>query len=96
MHDDQYASGTFTRCSQSQTNTCAKQQVSSQTVGESKLLLESFVEEHAKGVWVRNWMGLEVHATLFHTYPPILIAKILKALREEVKENNQLTTVQEI
>ena len=52
--------------------------------------------EHAKGVWVRNWMGLEVHATLFHTYPPSRIGKNLKALREEVKENNQRTTVQEI
>ena len=35
-------------------------------------------------------MNLEARATLFNTYPPELMAKILKALREELKENNQL------
>ena len=41
-------------------------------------------------------MNPEVHATLFNTYPPKLIAKILKALRGELKENNQLNAVKEI
>ena len=32
----------------------------------------------------------------FNTYPPELIAKILKALREQLKENDQLNAVEEI
>ena len=37
--------------------------------------------ERAQEVWERNWMNPEVQATLFNTYSPKLIAKILKALR---------------
>ena len=70
-----------------------KQRVSSQTVGE--LALESYFEEHAQEVWERNWMNPEMQTTLFNTYPPKLIAKILKALREQLKENDQLNAVEE-
>ena len=41
-------------------------------------------------------MDEEVHAQLFNTYLPKQTAQILKALREELKENNQLNTVEEI
>ena len=46
-----------------------------------KLALESFCEEHAQEVWERNWMNPEMQTTLLNTYPPKLIATILKALR---------------
>ena len=41
-------------------------------------------------------MNLEVQTTLLNTYPPKLIATILKALREQLKENDQLNAVDEI
>ena len=39
-------------------------------------------------VWERNWMNPEMQTTLLNTYPPKLIAAILKALREQLKEND--------
>ena len=47
-----------------------------------KVALESNFEEHAKEVWERNWMNLEMQTTLLNTYPPKLIATILEALRD--------------
>ena len=41
-------------------------------------------------------MNLEVQTTLLNTYPPQLIATILKALREQLKENDQLNAFEEI
>ena len=41
-------------------------------------------------------MNLETQATLFNASPPKLIATILKALREQLKENDQLNAVEEI
>ena len=41
-------------------------------------------------------MNLEMQTTLLNTYPPKLIATILKALREQPKENDQLHSVEEI
>ena len=61
----------------------------------TKKALESYFEEHAQEVW-ENWMNLEMHTTLLNTYPPKLIATILKALREQPKENDQLNAVDEI
>ena len=58
--------------------------------------LESYVEEHAKEVWRRNWMNPEMQTTLLKTYPPKLIATILKALREQLKESDQLIAVMDI
>ena len=57
--------------------------------------LESF-EERAQEVWKRNWMSLEMQTTLLNTYPPKLIATILKALREQLKEHDKLDAVEEI
>ena len=54
-----------------------------------KIVLESYLR--AKGVWERNWMNLEMQTTLLNTYPPKLIATILKALREQLKEIDPLT-----
>ena len=61
-----------------------------------KIALESHFEEHAQEVWERNWMNPEMQTTLLNTYPPKLIATILKALREQLKENDQLNAVEEI
>ena len=61
-----------------------------------KIALESYFEEHALEVWERNWMTPEMQTTLLNTYPPKLIATILKALREQLKENDQLNAVGEI
>ena len=41
-------------------------------------------------------MNPEMQTTLLNTYLPKLIAKILKALREQLKENYHLNTVEEI
>ena len=41
-------------------------------------------------------MNLEMQTALLNTYPPKLIATILKALREQLKENDQLNAVEEI
>ena len=62
----------------------------------TKTALESYFEEHAQEVWERNWMIPEMHTTLLNTYPPKLIATILKALREQLKEKDQLHSVEEI
>ena len=41
-------------------------------------------------------MSPEKQTTLLNTYLPKLIATILKALREQLKENDQLNAVDEI
>ena len=41
-------------------------------------------------------MNPKMQTTLLDTYPPKLIATILKALREQLKENDQLNAVEEI
>ena len=61
-----------------------------------KIALESYFKEHAQEVWERNWMNLEMQTTLLNTYPAKLIATILKALREQLKEKDQLNAVEEI
>ena len=58
-----------------------------------KIALESYFEEHAQEDWGRNWMNPEMHTMLLNTYPPKLIATILKALREQLRENDQLNAV---
>ena len=61
-----------------------------------KITLESYFEEHAQEVWEKNWMNLEMQTTLLNRSLPKLIATILKALREQLKENDQLIAVEEI
>ena len=41
-------------------------------------------------------MNPEMQTTLLNTYPPKLIATILKTFREQVQENDQLHAVEEI
>ena len=41
-------------------------------------------------------MNFEMQTTLLNTYPPKLIEKILKAVHEQPKENDQLNAVEEI
>ena len=41
-------------------------------------------------------MNPEMQTTLLNTYPPKLIATILKALREQLKENDKLNAVEKI
>ena len=78
-------------------NTYVKQRVSVQTVWTNhSIALESYFEGHAQEVWERNWMNPEMQTTLWSTYTPKLIAPILKALREQLKENDQLSAVEEI
>ena len=57
-----------------------------------KLALESNFEEHAQEVWERNWMNLEIHDYIVEH----VSATVLKALREQLKENDQLNAVVEI
>ena len=46
-----------------------------------KIAMESYFEEHAQEVCEGNRMNPEMQTTLLNTYPPQLIATILKALR---------------
>ena len=41
-------------------------------------------------------MNPEMQTTLLNTHPPKLTAKILKALRKQLEENDQLSAVEEI
>ena len=41
-------------------------------------------------------MNPAMQTTLLNTYPPTLIATILKVLREQLKDNDQLNAVEEI
>ena len=45
--------------------------------------------------WERSWMNPQMQTTLLNTYPPKLSAAILKALREHLKESDQLHSVEE-
>ena len=53
-----------------------------------KIALESYFKEHAQEVRERNWMNPEMQTTLLYRYLPKLIATILKALREQLKESD--------
>ena len=61
-----------------------------------KIALESYIEEHAQEICERNWMNPEIQTALLNTFHPKLTATILKALREQLKENDQLNAVDEI
>ena len=78
----------FRRCDQNRVNIFGIQRVSSQTVGESKMPWRATFEVHAQEVWERNRMNPEMQTALLDTYPPKLIATMLKALREQLKEND--------
>ena len=82
----------FRRFDQIRMNSRAKEQTSSQTVGESKIALDSCYEEDTKEVWEKNWNNLET----LNTYPSKLKATILKALREQLTDNDLLNAVVEI
>ena len=58
-----------------------------------KAALENF-EVHAQEVWERNWMNPEMQTTLLNTFLQKLIAMILKAHREQLKENDLLNAVE--
>ena len=51
---------------------------------------------HRKFGRERKWMNPEMRTTILNTYSPKLIATIQKALREQLKENDQLNAVEEI
>ena len=61
-----------------------------------RIAFQSYFEEHAQEVWERNWMNPKMQTPLLNTCPPKLIATIVKALREQLKENDQLNAVEEI
>ena len=77
-------------------NTCGNQLVFITNSWKIKTALESYFEEHAQEVWERNWVNLEMQPSLLNTYPPKLIATILKALCKQLKENDHLNAVEEI
>ena len=59
------------------------------------IALESYFEEHAQEVWAWNWMSPEMQTVFFEQKPSKLIATILKSLREQLKGNDQLHSVEE-
>ena len=52
--------------------------------------IESLRQNENQNSLERNWMNPEMQTTLLNTYLPKLIAKILEALRQQLKEKNQL------
>ena len=60
------------------------------------IVLESHFEEHAQEVWERHWINPEMQTTSLNTSLPKKISTILKALREQLKESDQLHSVEEI
>ena len=71
------AGGSFKRCNEHPLGMCIKQQVDGQ----------------GTDTWERKWMNPEVQTTSLNTYPPKLIATILKALREQINESETLNAV---
>ena len=69
--------------------------VSSQTVGESKYPWRATLKSMHKKFGRKIGRILRLPTTLLNTYTPKLIATILKALRELLKENDQLNAVEE-
>ena len=45
---------------------------------------------------IKEDLFFEVETTLLTTYPPKLMATILKTLREQLKENDQMNAVEEV
>ena len=68
--------------------------------------LENNFGKYAQEVWERNWMNPDMHtvlldtkllnATLFNMYNTISMETILKALREQSKEDDQMKSAWEI
>ena len=63
--------------------------------------LENYFGKYAQEVWERNWMNPDMHtmlldtkflnATLFNMYNPMSMETILKALREQSKEEDEIS-----
>ena len=73
-------------------DTCGKQRVLFKTVGESKIALESYFGNDAQDIWERNLRK----TTLLNMCNPLLMETILKVLREQFKEDDQMNTAGEI
>ena len=68
--------------------------------------LENYFEKYAQEVWERDWMNPDIRtrlldtklpeATLLNMYSPTSMETILKALREQSKEDDQVKSVGEI
>ena len=68
--------------------------------------LENNFGKYAQEVWERNLMNPDMHtmllgtkllnATLFHMYNPISMETVLKELREQSTENDQMKSAGEI
>ena len=84
------ADGMIRKCDQNRVSMFGRQRCSSRTVGQSTIALESYFEELAQEVWERNLINVEMQTTLLNMYRPKLTATILKALRERLKESDQL------
>ena len=61
-----------------------------------KIALESYFEKHAQEIWEINWMNLEMQTTLLNMYNPKLMETILKMLRGQFEEDDQMDTAEEI
>ena len=61
-----------------------------------KITLESYVEKHAREVWERNRMNPDMHTTMWDMKNLKLLETILKVLREQFEEDDQMDTAGEI
>ena len=59
-------------------------------------VLASNFEQHAQEMWERNWMNPEMQIALLNMYNPKLMETILKALRGQCEEDDQMDTAEEI
>ena len=83
---------------QSESNEVCDQneEFSSRTVGESKYQWRATLTSKGRKFGETNWMNHEEQTTLLNTCPPQMIATILMALRERIKEKDQQNAVEEI
>ena len=54
--------------------------------------LENYFGKYAQEVWERNWMNPDMHTTLWNLYNSIPMETILKKLREQFEEDDQMKT----
>ena len=54
------------------------------------------MKKHAQEIWERHWMDPEMQTTLLNNYNPKLMETILKALRGQFNEDDQMDTAEGI
>ena len=95
-YEDLYADGTVKSYHRNRQSTYVRQTIFFTNSWRSEIALESCFDDHVSEVCEITWKNREYLTTLLNAYPPKVVATILKVLREQLKENDQLNAVEEI